>query len=148
MANDIGGFGFVLTLKASVTFPFGFTVTQWADDADPADMPSQQLKDKAMGLNGDLITWSKANPLVYTLSVIPSSEDDKNLEILADANRAARGKLPVNDVITITAIYPDGSTITLINGAITDAMITDSIASAGRKKSKVYAFAFEDVTRS
>jgi hypothetical protein len=145
MTNNISGFGAVVTLVASGTFPAGFVLTQFADDADPLDMPSISIGDTAMGLNGDLITWRKAVPLPATLSVIPGSDDDINLAILAAANRSGKGTVPANDIITITIVYPDGTVVTLINGVITDAPFGKSIASAGRLKSKSYAFKFEGV---
>ena len=113
--------------------------------ADPLDLPSVNIGDTAMGLNGDLIAWRKAIPLPATLAVIPGSADDVNLGILAAANRAGQGVFPANDVITITVVYPDGSVITLSGGVITDAPFGKSIASAGRLKSKVYAFKFQSV---
>lgn len=145
---DISGFGLQVRVVASETFPSGFTVTSFADDADPFDFPSQQIKDKAMGINGDLIVWSKANPLNITLALIPKTDDDKNMSVLLEANRAAKGKKVVQDVITMTAIYPDGSQITLANGAITDGIPRNAVASAGRLKSKTYGFSFENVTGS
>lgn len=148
MANDISGFGLQIQVVASVTFPSGFTVSQFADDGDPFDLPSIQIADKAMGLNGDMITWSKANPLTVTLNVVPNSDDDKNLGILFDANRVARGKQSARDVITMTGIYPDGSTITLTPGVITDGMPGNAVASSGRMKSKAYIFAFEGTNRT
>src|SRR5574343_1608278 len=111
--NNISGFGLQIQVIASVTFPSGFTLTQFADDADPFDLPSIQIADKAMGLNGDLVVWSKANPIPVTVNVIPGSDDDKNLAILYDANRVGRGKVSARDEITLVGIYPDGSTITL-----------------------------------
>ena len=87
--TDISGFDSRITIRASNTFPSGFTVTQFADDADPFDLPSQQVADKAMGLNGHLVTWSKANPIMATLNVIPDTEDDRNLAALVEANRAS-----------------------------------------------------------
>ena len=142
--QDISGFGLRVQLFASVTFPAGIDITAFADDADPFDIPSQQLADKAMGLNGDLVTWSTANPVLATLNVIPGSQDDVNLQILAESNRVGKGKQSNRDVITMVAIYPDGSTFTGINGKITDAPMGNSVAQAGRLKSKAYAFAFEN----
>lgn len=141
--QDISGFNTRITIRASVTFPQGFTVTQFADDGDPVDTPSQQIADKASGLNGDLITWSKANPILATVNVIPDSDDDRNLAALAEANRVGRGKQSARDVITLTIVYPDGGTRTLTPGAMTDAPLATSVASAGRRKTKAYAFAFE-----
>lgn len=144
MAQDIAGFGLEVTLVASVTFPTGITITEFADDADPFDIPSQQLTDVAMGLNGDLLTWSTANPIPVTINVVPQSEDDINLAVLAEANRVGQGKSTARDIITLTGVYPNGRVITLSNGKITDAMVGDSVASASRLKSKAYAFMFEN----
>lgn len=141
---DISGYGLRIQLVASVTFPAGITLTQFADDADPIDNPSQQLRDKAMGLNGDLVTWSKANPILATLNLIPGSDDDRNMQVLAEANRVGKGKRATRDVIIMAIIYPDDSVITLTNGVITDAMMSNSVTSAGKLKSKAYSFAFEN----
>lgn len=144
MTQDISGFGLTINIVASNTFPEGFNVTQFADDADPFDMAAIQIADKAMGLNGDLIVWARATPLPAIIAVVPGSDDDENLSILAEANRVGQGKASVGDIITMTAIYPDSTVITLSQGKMTDAMFGKSIASAGRMKSKVYTFAFQN----
>ncbi len=146
--NDISAFGLRVQLNASETFPSGVSLSQFADDADPFDTPSMQIRDKAMGINGDLITWSKANPISITLAVVPNSEDDKNLSVLFEANRVGKGKQGARDVIDITVVYPDGATASFTQGAITDGMPSNSVASAGRMKSKAYIFAFENVNRT
>lgn len=146
MANNISGFGASVRLVASTTFPQGITITQFADDSDPIDIPSLQIADKAMGVNGDLYTWSKANPLIYNMSVGPDTDDDINLQILLEANRVAKGKTSALDDITISVLYPDGSTATYSGGTITDGMPGNAIASAGRLKSKTYNFAFENLS--
>lgn len=145
---DISGFGLVINLVASQTFPAGITLTQFADDADPVDSASIQISDKAMGLNGDLITWNKAIPVPCTLSVIPGSDDDNNLSILAENNRSGRGKIVTRDVVSISIVYPDGTTLFLTQGILTDSMFGKSVASAGRMKSKNYQFSFENLTRA
>jgi hypothetical protein len=148
MSNDISGFGLKIYINASVTFPTGFVVTQSADDADAFDQPSQQINETAMGVNGDQISWSKANPIKLTLSVVPGSEDDINLGILAEANRAARGKQSARDVITMTVAYPKDRNTIYSGGVITDASLSDSVASAGRLKSKTYGFSFENLVKN
>lgn len=142
--NNISGFGVRARLVASATFPSGITITEFADDTDPLDVPQTQIADKAMGLNGTLVTWNKAAPLPITIAVIPGSEADKNLAVLAEANRVGQGKQSAGDIITLTVIYPDGSQNTYVQGVITDAPLGTAIASAGRKKSKSYVFAFEN----
>lgn len=144
--QNISGFGLQINLIASVTFPVGLLLTQFSDDSDPFDFPSLQIADKAMGLNGDLIQWAKANPIIVTLNVIPQSFSDLNLAILLEANRVGKGKQGARDIITMTAIYPNGSPIILTNGVITDGLPGSAVASAGRLKSKSYSFAFENKT--
>ena len=146
--QDISVFGIRVQVVASQTFPAGINITQFADDADPFDAPSMQIRDKAMGVNGDLISWSKANPIPLTINVVPNSEDDKNLGVLFEANRVGKGKQGARDVISITAVYPDGRTASFTQGVITDGQPANSAQSSGRMKSKAYAFAFENVNRS
>jgi hypothetical protein len=146
--NDISAFGLRVQVIASETFPSGITITQFADDADPFDTPSMQIRDKAMGINGDLITWSKANPIGVTLSVVANSDDDINLGVLFEANRTGKGKNGARDTVDITVVYPDGRTTSFTQGAITDGMPANSAASAGRFKSKAYVFTFENVNRT
>jgi hypothetical protein len=143
MANNISGFGGVVNIIASNTFPVGFPVTQWADDSDPLDFSSVRVADTAMGVNGDLISWSRAASLPMVLNVIPGSQDDINLQILADANRVGQGKNSADDTITATVVYPDNTVITLTGGKLTDAQFGKGISSAGRLKTKSYAFSFE-----
>lgn len=143
---DISGFGLKVNIKASATFPSGISVSQFADDGDSLDVPSIQIADKAMGLNGDLITWSKAIPLTVTLNIIPDSEDDKNLSVLAESNRVGKGKKSARDVITMTVAYPNEKVVTYTAGKLTDAMVGNSVASAGRMKTKAYIFAFENAS--
>lgn len=146
MTTDVSGFGFQIDLQASKTFPQGLHLTQFADDADPFDTPAIAMADKAMGLNGDLIVWSKATPIDVTISIIPGSDDDKNLSILAEANRVGKGKASARDVIGLTGIFPAGTNLTFTNGRLITAPIGSSIASSGKQKTKAYTFTFENKT--
>lgn len=143
MTQNIAGFGTVITIIADKTFPVGFTVTQFADDADPLSFDAVRIADTSMGVNGDLLNWARATPLPMALNVIPGTEDDINLQILADANRVGQGKSGANDIIRATVVYPDGTTVILTGGVMTDAQFGLGISSSGRKKTKAYAFAFE-----
>ena len=141
----ISGFGFQINLVASNTYPIGIVLTAFADDADPFDVPDIQIGDTAMGLNGDLVAWAKANPIKISLGIIPGSSDDLALGILLAANRVGKGKVGAQDIITLTGLYPNGNFTTMINGIITNGMPANSISSAGRQKSKIYQFSFENV---
>lgn len=143
--QNISGFGSGVTLLASMTFPLGFTITKGADDADFIDIPVLTIADAAKGINGELLTWSKANPIDLTLNVIPRSQDDINLGIILQANAPVLGKSLVQDILTLNVIYPDGSFVQLLNGVMISGMPGNSVASAGRLKTKPYAFKFESV---
>lgn len=143
---DISASGLSLIIKASETFPNGFAFTDFADDADPFDMPALDIAATAMNVNGQLVTWSAPTPILPTINAIPGSEGDNNLSILFEANRASSGKRVARDIITIVATYADGSTVTLSNGKLTSGFPGKSVASAGRNKSKAYVFAFQDIS--
>jgi len=141
--QNISGFGLIINILASNTYPLGVVITEFADDSDAIDIPSLQIGDTAMGLNGDLISWSKANPIEASISVIPLSVSDTLLNILLEANRVGRGKIGAKDIITMNLLYPEGNFVTLTTGSITDGNPVPSVASAGRIKSRTYNFSFE-----
>lgn len=76
--------------------------------------------------------------------MIPETEQERNLALLADANRPAKGKITTKDVIVMTASYPDGTRKTLTSGRLVASLPLTPVASAGRFKSKPYRFIFEN----
>lgn len=148
MSYDISAIGVSARLTASKTFPTGFTITEFASDADPFDFPEMTIAEAEMNVNGDLVTFSAPSPLLLTLNVIPGSPADDNLSVLFEANRAGKNKLHARDMITLVASYPDGSTCTLSQGKMTAGVPANSPASAGRVKSKSYSFAFQGLSRT
>ncbi len=142
--QDISGFGTKATLIFSNSFPVGMTITQASDDADFVDIPAVTIGEGKMGLNGDLITWAVANGIAFDINVIPNSADDLNLSAAYENNRVGKGKISTRDVVTLIIFYPDGSTVTLTSGKMLVGMPGNSIASAGRMKTKKYSFIFEN----
>jgi hypothetical protein len=112
------------------------------------DIPSMQIADKAMSLNGDLVKWSKANPIPVTINIIPDSTDDTNIGVLFEANRVARNKKSAQDEIDLIVTDPNtGAVTTFTGGLITDGMPATGISQTGRKITKAYIFSFENVVR-
>jgi hypothetical protein len=143
MSNpDISGYGLQLVLKASHTFPNGVPLSDFADDADPFDVPSIAIADVVMGLNGDMPFFSKATPTEISLSFIPGSESDKNLNIVFTNNRVSKGSRIVHDEITLIGTYPNGAEVTASLGVMTEGPPVSSVSSAGRLKSKTYKMKF------
>jgi hypothetical protein len=141
--ENISGYGLKIVITASTTFPAGMPVTQFADDTDPLDIPAITVAETGMGLNGDLAVWSRATPIDITIGVLPNGDDDRNLALLLESDRVAKGKRGARNVITLTAMYPDGRVKVLSNGAIISGSPMNSVASAGRYKSRTYSFRFE-----
>ena len=130
--QDVSATGVKITIIAVPTFPQGFEISEFADDADPLDFPAAQIADYGMGVNGDLVTWTKPVPLEVTLNVIPNTDADQNLGIL------------LQDLVTLVASYPDGTRKIMSNGKIISGAPANSVASAGRIKTKEYKFVFEN----
>lgn len=143
--TNISANGFSVLIKASKTFPQGFLCTEFADDADPFDLPAVQVAETAIDINGNMKAFSTPNVNVININVTPNTEEDKNLKILMAANTAKKGRQSVMDEITMIATYPDGSTRTAKGGVITSGIPANSPSSASRLKSNQYVFNFEEV---
>lgn len=153
--QNISGFGLQIQVVASTTFPNqGFTITQFADDADPLDIPELRIAESAMGLNGTMIVWQRPEPVEIAINVVPDSPDDQNLAQLFFANRIAEGKRSANDIITMTGVYPavapatTGAIITLSEGILVAGNPGTGVQASARKKTKLYRFRFKLVTRT
>lgn len=143
--TDISGFGSIVNIIATSTFPAGFPITNFADDADAFDFPSIAIADAAMGVNGDFISWAKAVPLPGTISVIVGSLSDQALQTIAKNNRPSQNKQNAGDIIDITIVLPDFTVMTFIGGKMIEAPFGKSLASAGRLKTRTYGFRFADI---
>lgn len=145
---DISAIGVSVRLLAHLTMPAGFTITEFASDADPFDFPEMTIAEAEMNVNGDLVTFSAPTPLLVTLNVIPDSDADRNLSVIFEANRAGKNKFHARDIITLVGSYPDGSSVTLSEGKMLAGVPAKSPATGGRIKSKAYSFAFQNLART
>ena len=143
--NDVSATGLKVFITASHTFPAGFWVSKFADDKDALTPDNTTVNETAMGPNGDMVFFGTPNPVPVKLGVIPGSEDDENLQILYNANRVAKNKASVKDVIQMVAHYPNGTKKTFVNGVITEGPAAYSATSNARLNGNEYGFAFENV---
>lgn len=144
---NISGFGLSARLVASNTYPNGITLTAFADDADATDFPDLQVGDTGFGLNGDMAAWSKATGPEIGFNLIPTSDDDINMETLLEANRVGKGKRGARDIISIVVTYPNGSVVTLSSGIIIVGSLNPGVQQSGRMKTRQYRFRFERVNK-
>lgn len=137
--------GLKMRLVASLTFPAGFDITQFADDADPLNSENLTIAETAAALNGDLVAWGKPNVIPLTVAVLPDTDEDRNLSILWNVNRIGKNKVAVQDVITLVVTYPNGDQKILSSGVMVSGPPLNSGSSEGRLKTKEYGFSFESI---
>jgi hypothetical protein len=142
---NISGFGLTISLIASNTFPVGVILTNFPDDTDAVDFPTIEIADGEVGVNGDLVVWSKGAKIPCTISAIPDSPTDIQLALLLAANRIGRGKISARDTFQMALVQGNDNLFTLTGGIIVSGMPSNSVANSGRMKSKPYNFIFENV---
>lgn len=143
--NNVSATGIKAFLIASHTFPAGFWISEFADDRDAVSVENTQVNETAMGPNGDMVVWGTPTPIAVQLGVINGSESDENLRILFNANRVAKNKASVKDIITLTIQYPDGRKIICNNGVLVSGPALPTAVSSSRINGNEYGFRFENV---
>ena len=144
--QNISTFGAEIRLISSNTHPFGFKIDSFSDDVDPIAFSPVVVREDEMDLNGNLVSWAVGGLIPLSISVIPGSEDDENLYILLNANRASGYAVPKRDDITLTISYPDQSMKVFSKGKILLGSPSSGAAASGRMTTNTYGFAFSSMT--
>ena len=142
---DISVAGSKVSIISNPTFPQGFTITEWATDADPLTIEDVQVAQSEIGVNGDVISWHRAAMVNVDMNVIPNSESDKNLMILTATNKVEKNKVSLHDNITMVIAYADGTIKTFSEGTIVSGSVANSMVNDGKIRSKNYKFTFGKV---
>lgn len=145
---DISGFGLVMTITASTTYPAPVTLLNLAKDTDALAIADNVIGDAETGVNGEIISWSTNNPIEVTLSAIPDSLTDMALFNLWNANRPEFGKRGARDVITLTVIMPDGSTQNFKSGKMTSGTPSPGVSGEGKMKTPTFKILFQSIVRT
>ena len=145
---DISGFGVSISISASKTTRIPVPLTNLPKDKDPISVSDNVIGSSETGVNGEVISWSTNNPIELSLAVIPNSASDQILSTIGQANRPALGKLPAGDVITLSMIYPDGSTYTFTSGKMLSFAVAPGISGDGKLSTPEYKFSFGAVNRT
>jgi hypothetical protein len=117
-----------------------FSITYNPHDTDPFSTADITIGDAAMGTNGHVIRWSTAAMVEFTIAVMPKSPDHLSLSTLFNANAVAPGKVPNYDIITLTRVMADGTTVVIKNVTITGGTPMMSLASSGNIKTPTFTF--------
>lgn len=148
MSTDVSALGFSIVVKDDKLFPQGFVIKRTADAADPFDFADLTLGEATMDANGFLVYASAPSPIEFTINLLPSTEEDKNMSQLFEAHRPAMGRARTGGEITITVQYADGSSITATDVYLISGSPARSISQPSRYKVKPYVFAAQDYQKS
>ncbi len=139
---DISTAGSGITIFSLTSFPMGFRLSSFADDADSLSVEQTEVSGFEKLYDGNIFAFDKTSPIMLTVGVIPNTEDDINLKILLQKRKSNPTFLSLPDTITMVISYADGGRNVLSNGVMVSGSIADSMQSGGRKKSNSYSFAF------
>lgn len=143
------GAGFKIWISASNTYPLGFTVDEFADDADPFDVPEHYIGTARMDLNSRLFFQNVPKPIEIWLNVIANTQSDSKLASLFENNFQAVNKLFNSDLITMKVSYPtdegffDKIGKIYVNGRLLSGQALPPVIQSGKIKSRRYGFVFE-----
>jgi hypothetical protein len=140
---NISGFGLSIVVIAISSFPNGFALSEFADDTDPLTVDQLEPTGYEQLYDGSLFFYDKTAPIKVSVSVIPGSADDTNLKILLQGRKGSPPHLPIPDITSMVITYPDGGIVGFSKGSIVSGPLSDTVQSAGRKKSNTYDFIFD-----
>lgn len=140
---DVSHAGSVITISASnTTGDVPVPLTAFPKDTDPVDIPVVTLGGLEVGTNGDVITWSSAEPKELNLSMIPNTPDHAFMQRLLQENLVEKGKISANDTITLRRVMPNGAILLCEDGKLMSGPAGLSAASSGKLKTVTYNFMF------
>jgi len=144
--DNVGGFGVVISLIATKTFPVGLTLSKFSDDVSPIEFSESQVADHEFLVDGDIISFETSSAVTVKIGVIPGSDDDDNLSIMLNSNKSIFriGGLP--DLMIMSILYPNQPGIVLNRGYIRSGSLGTSMSEAGRGKGKQFEFIFAECT--
>lgn len=141
--KNVTAFSTSVSIVSTVTFPFGFQITQFSDDEDPIKFNEKIVQGTKVLLNGKILAYKTAKPIEVSISVIPGSEDDKMLSLLQAASNVKNQLIPVEDTVVMTISYPNE--IAIYNGgALVAGPAGKSVKTSGRFASNTYRFVFTE----
>lgn len=146
--TDISAAGLSITFVTTISYPLGFTITAFADDADPLNIADINVGDMALDLNGNAYEWSVAEPVPVDLNLHANTEGSEDLDGLFDANKPGPNKQTVRDTITMTVNFPNKPTEIYSGGTTISYAPGTGTNSSGKQKVKKYSFKFSQMTRA
>jgi len=140
---DVSALGFKILVQDSKIFPQGFSITRTADGSDLFAFSDLTIGEASMDANGNMVYATTPNPTEFTINLLPTSEEDKNMSLLFEAHKPKTQRARMGGKITIMVQYSDGSSTIANNCKFISGSPKKSITSPSRYTNKVYTFACE-----
>lgn len=143
MANEnLSTFGSKVILSASINYPMGVEIEDWADDADPFGPDNVTISEYGISLNGALLSWQQPAVAELEFSVWANSDSDRILRNIFDTDSIRKGKAALINVLTLSVQFPDGEKAIFTSGKMLSGPPSSRAQQGGRKASKTYRFVF------
>lgn len=158
---DISMQGAKITLQCSA-ISAGNIVLEFSDEGTPIEIPDIEVASSAMTMNGELVTWTKPNPINFSITVIPGSASDNALRNLLYAGHVGgrKGKAINQEYVHIDTatlevpnIYTNGIVtqaknlkFVFANGRLTAGPMGIGSNAEGKMSPRTYKFVFESAS--
>jgi hypothetical protein len=137
--------GLSIFVVALTSFPGGFSVTSFPDDADPINIDDLEAVKWEPLATGDGYFYVSSELIRVSVSVIGGTQDDTNLQMMLQARKSMNAVLPLPDITALTINYPDGAVAVYSDGSIISGPLGRSAQMSGRYRSNTYHFGFNQV---
>lgn len=130
-------------------------ITEFSDEGTPIDIPALEVAAGSMNLNGNLVTWTKPNPINVSFTLIPGSDSDNNLRSFLSAvsiggKGASVGEAYITSMVLTVPAYTNGSTnnkndktFTFTNGRLISGQPAIGSNNDGKSSPSTWTFMFE-----
>ena len=135
---DITAIGTKIILQDAV-FSAGIVLTQAPADGTFWEVENSTFANVTVGLNCHQISWSTPNVITIRISVIPNSEDDRNLKAMASYARP-QSVTPNIDSVQIYKLEVNGSKSNYGDFKMTEAPMDNTANADGSFATRTYTF--------
>ena len=132
-------------------------ITEFSDEGSPVEISDMDIADGNMNLNGILVTWTKAQAVEFSLSLIPNTPSVKMLATwLAAHSIGGKGAIPEAFIDQLQLVIPANINVsgtsgknslvyTFNNGRMRRGAPATGTSAEGKMNAKTYNFIFESV---
>ena len=134
-----------------------FTINEFSDEGSPVQISDFDIADGSMNLNGILVTWTKAQAVEFSLTLIPNSEGQRRLgTFLVRHAIGGKGAIPEAFISRLLLSIPAAIGVSgtgekgarafvFMNGRMRSGAPAIGTNSEGKMNAMTYNFVFERV---